>query len=114
MADYQVVCIECGHVWQPAYHSPLWWKALQRAQQGYLDALPVKCGCTPEVKEPHAPYRVIGYTDMCEDFDLPFHSLVQAAKRYIELAQGGMSTVLFVDTNRPQSKIASRLRELAW
>lgn len=116
---YQVVCIGCGQVWSPAVRSPLWWKAKKRAEQGYLDALcvsPQECGCKPEVREPDARYRVVGYTDMCDDFDLPFHSLVKAAQKYLELARDGMYVVCFVDNTVPkgkQSKVEMRLRGLA-
>lgn len=116
---YNVYCWNCGRVWQPVEKSALWHKAKRRVEEGYLDALAAsaqECGCQPEIVEPEAPYRVVGYNEMCEDFDLPFDSLVAAARTYLELAKDWSLNVCFVrkltQKGKP-SKVELRLWELA-
>lgn len=95
---YNVHCVDCGSVWQPNQRSPLWWQAKQRAEQGYLDALRVdgqKCGCKQAVHNPEAPYRVFGYNMMCEDFDVPCHTLPEAIRAFRE-ADNGIDIVFIV------------------
>lgn len=118
---YNVTCNHCGRVWQPGVKSPLWWKAKKRADKGYLDALGVshqECGCKPDIVDPDVPYRVVGYNDMCEDFDVPFTSLPKAAKLYLRLAGDLSNTVFFVDTRAEaagrRSRVQVRLEELKW
>jgi hypothetical protein len=118
---YNVVCYECGQVWSPTVKSPLWWKAKQRSEQGYLDALHVsgeECGCKQPVAQPDAPFRVVGYDDMCRDFDIPYYSLVKAARKYLKLARDGMYVVSFVDNRtgrtRKRTKLQERLDKLVW
>lgn len=118
---YQVCCLYCGNVWLPQVRSSLWWQAKARSEQGYLDALPVQptvCGCQKEIIEPDAPYRVFGYTDTCDNFDYPFASLVEAAKKYLEIAREGMSTVFFATNRtvgtRTQTRVEKRLQQLEW
>ncbi len=117
---YNVTCLACGRVWTPGQGSPLWWKASKRAQEGYLDALRVNsrdCGCKEPQALPEAPYRVMGYDDMCRDFDLPFDSLVQAAQKYLELERSGGYVVIFVDatwSGSGMSPTRKRLQAMAW
>lgn len=93
---YNVFCTHCEQVFQPEVRSPLWWQAKQRADAGFLDALCIsedKCGCVVKKSHPDAPYRVFGYNDLCEDFDIPFHTLVPALQEFRELNRMGMITV---------------------
>lgn len=87
--DYNVVCTDCGHVFQPAIGSPMWWQAKKRSTQGFLDALPVsgdKCGCIKkQTTKHHHPFCIFGYNDMFENFSIPCRSFVEAVKKYIEL-----------------------------
>ena len=56
---YNGECMDCGQVFTPAGHSPLWWQAKQRADRGFLDALRIRwksCGCIQEVENPNAPH----------------------------------------------------------
>lgn len=94
---YNVVCERCEQVFQPPIRSPLWWQAKRYADAGFLSALCVskdKCGCVVEVGKvcPDAPYRVLGFTDLCEDFDIPFYGLMPALQEFRELNRTG-STV---------------------
>ena len=85
---YNVECMDCGQVFTPAGHSPLWWQAKQRADRGFLDALRIRwksCGCIQEVENPNAPFRVFGYDDLCEDFNIPCNSFVAAIKSFRKL-----------------------------
>ena len=86
---YNVYCIDCGSVFTPAFKSPLWWQAKQKAEKGYLDALCVsggKCGCCAKKQhEPNAPFRVFGYTMDCENFDYARHTFVGAIRKFLEL-----------------------------
>ncbi len=111
----------CGRVWTPTVGSPLWWKAAKRAKQGYLDALgvsPQECGCEPKTFHPEAPYRIVGYNELCESFDIPLFSLTEAARLYLKLARDWSNTVVFVDKrseglgNKP-SRVHVRLKQLA-
>src|SRR5579872_2125226 len=89
---YNVFCRACGTVWQPGVRTSLWWQAKKRSEKGFLDALPVsgrECGCVRQPHDPDAPIRVFGYDDMCEDFDIPFHSIVDAVRKYRELDEVG-------------------------
>ncbi len=111
---YNVYCMSCGQVWVPGVLTHLWWKAQKRAQEGFLDALPVsshECGCKPERVHPDAPFRVVGYDDMCRDFDIPFYSIVPALRQYLELARDGMNIVFFIGGSE---KLQERLKELEW
>ena len=48
---FNVVCMDCGQIFTPLVRTPLWWKAKQRADQGFLDAMHVsgeECGCVSE------------------------------------------------------------------
>lgn len=88
---FKVVCIGCHSVWTPSARSRLWWKAQKRADQGYLDALPVtgqECGCVKEKRESNAPYRVFGFDDMCVEFDMSFTSFTDAVKEYLYASRG--------------------------
>lgn len=122
MADvlYEVTCRTCGQTWTPRVRTPLWWQARQRAEEGFLDALrvsPIECGCEEERLEVDAPYRVFGYDDMCIEFDIPFKSLVAAARKYLELERDGGFVVFFKDTRwhgRGESPLEQRLNALAW
>jgi hypothetical protein len=117
---YNVSCWNCGQVWIPAVRSPLWWKAKKRAEKGFLDALCVagtECGCQSEVLYPDAPYRIVGYDDMGSKFDIPYESMVPAAKKYLELARTFMYSIVFVDKRAPKGKLTRlqlKLHELEW
>lgn len=90
---YNVCCMDCGQSWQPEVRSPLWWRAKQKADEGYLDAVCVlgeECGCVPEKQEPDARYRVFGYTDDLCDFDVPHRSLDGAVRAYLATAQANV------------------------
>lgn len=118
---YNVVCFECGQVWTPDVRSALWWKAKNHAEKGYLDAVNVsgvECGCKNPISEPEAPFRVFGYDDMFNEFNIPYVSLVQAPKKYLELYREGFCTVFFFDKRTEgtinQSRVQQRLEELKW
>ncbi len=116
---YNATCWSCGRVWMPGARTPLWWKAHKHAQEGYIDAVcvsPKECGCVEEQLHPDAPYRVIGYSDMGDKLDIPYLSLVPAAKKYLELEREGCGVVIFVDTRwhgRGLSSLTERLKQLA-
>lgn len=116
---YNVVCTSCGQVWTPAIRSPLWWKAKKRSEEGFLDAYPAtprECGCQKPVFYPDAPYRVVGYDDLCSKFDMPFKSLVAAARTYLRMSRDGMYVVHFVEKRterKPFSRMQVRLEQMA-
>jgi len=90
--QYVVECKDCRQVWQPALRSPLWWLAKQRADKGKLDAPMVsgeKCGCIRPQHEPNAQFRVFGYNDLCEDFDIPCHTFTAAVRKYRDFERHG-------------------------
>lgn len=85
---YQVWCESCGDVYTPQIKSPTWWKAKQRADKDFLDALCVsgtECGCVqknPVISK--ESFGIIGYTMDCIDFTIKcktFVDLCKAAKR---------------------------------
>lgn len=89
---YQVYCPSCDSTYEPAIKSSTWWKAHQRAEKGYLDALWVdgdECGCSRSFRQelpkiPVGGYGIIGYTMDCQDFVIPCKTFVQlcaAAKK---------------------------------
>jgi len=85
--SYNVVCENCGCIWQPQFHSALWWKAHKRAQEGFLDAYRatgIECGCEQARHRLDAPLRVFGYTMDCQDFDVPFNSFTAAVQFFIK------------------------------
>jgi hypothetical protein len=49
----------------------------------------------------HAPYRVFGYNDMCEDFDYPCKSFVEAVTIYRMLDKQGMNIVFISGVSLP-------------
>lgn len=111
-ARYNVVCLSCGHTWQPGVKSPLWWRAHSWAQKGRLDAihaLPQECGCVDVeyVEEPTAPYRVVGYTDLLDRIDIPFFAPMRAAKKYLELAREYGTVMSFQDNTHSGSGLSS-------
>lgn len=98
--EYNVECIDCGQVWQPSKGSKAWWYAKQEVEKhpNRLSAPVVTakiCGCRyEEPKEnPDAPYRVLGYNDLCEDFDHGFNKFTDAVRLYREYERRGMYTV---------------------
>ena len=89
---YTVGCLECGQYWQPAVGSRLWWKAHKLAETGRLDALHItgeECGCCKKTVNPNAPFRVFGFSDMGEEFDVPYNSIVKAAQAFIASSRAG-------------------------
>jgi hypothetical protein len=106
---YNVYCMKCGCVFTPAVKSPLWWRAKQRADKGYLDALPISgedCGCVERPSCPEAPFRVFGYDDSCVEFDVPRNTFVGAVRLYRRLRRAG-GNVVFIDgvSNAVRQKI---------
>lgn len=57
-------------------------------------------------------YRVFGYDDMCVEFDVPFESIVDAARCYLNLARNGMVVVFFMNELNPNSKTSDYLTKL--
>ena len=93
---YNVECMNCGAVFTPPIQSPLWWRAKARGDDGYLDALHVsgvECGCVEKKILPNAPYRVFGYNDMCEDFDMSFKTSTAAVREYLKIRRVGRCIV---------------------
>ena len=88
---FQVYCEGCGSVFSPGVRTPLWWRAKQRADKGFLDALCVtstECGCRPErhvAKTCKTPYRVFGYDGDCNDFDLHCRTFIEAITAFRKL-----------------------------
>jgi hypothetical protein len=96
---YNVVCKSCNNVLTPKYRSPLWWKAKQRADKGFLDAhycTGIECGCEQERYKPNAPFRVFGYTDDCQNFDIPFDIWMLAVKKFKSMHDSG-GYVVFIN-----------------
>jgi hypothetical protein len=60
---------------------------------------------------------VSGYNGLCEDFDYPFNSLVEAARIYLELQREGMNTVFFIDARTERThkltRVQKRLSQMA-
>lgn len=86
MENYNVECMNCEQVF-PVSEGSLWWRAKKAADHGRLDAIGisgVECGCKQTVREPEAPYRLFGYTDMGREYDIPFHTFVAVAKAFRE------------------------------
>ncbi len=82
---YNVYCEKCNQIWQPVVHSTLWWKAYKRSEEGFLDAYcatHIEHGCEQEISHPEAPFRVFGFTDDCQDFDIPLYSFSEAIKAF--------------------------------
>lgn len=95
---YCVVCTNCGAVFTPAMRSPLWWMAKQAADKGRLDAIGIsgeRCGCIRKPEKPEAPFRVFGYDDMCENFDVPCDTFLKAVRLYRKLSRAG-GYVMFI------------------
>ena len=107
---YNVECLDCGAVFNPAPQTPLWYQADQRAKKGFLDCVRVsgeKCGCVKKQSQPNAPFRVFGYDDMCKDFDVGFETFTAAVKKFIELNRVGMYTVFISGVSESvQSKLS--------
>ncbi len=105
---YQVVCENCGQVWEPAVKTSLWWRAKKRDEKGYLDALWVsgtECGCIEPVVHPEAPFRVFGYDDMCHNYNIPCWSFLQAVKLFRKYDRSG--DIVFIKGVSP--KVEDRL-----
>ena len=94
---YNVCCLQCGDVFQPAEGSYLWRRAEKRDEEGYLDALHVsgeECGCVEPVVEA-APFRVFGYDGMCVDFSMSYDKFTEAVRAFVECLRGG--DVVFIE-----------------
>jgi hypothetical protein len=89
---YQVWCESCGSVYTPPIHSATWWKAKQRADEGFLDALCVsgtECGCVekrPVISEEN--FGIIGYTMDCFDFTIKCKTFVDLCKAARQMKNG--------------------------
>lgn len=95
LEEYNVACVECGCVFSPSPKSPLWWRARQHYAKypNLLSAMMIggkQCGCveSKQIEKPDAPYRVSGYNDLCEDFNIPFFSFTAAVAQYKEMYRG--------------------------
>ncbi len=93
--EFNVHCRSCGAVWTPGFRSPLWWQAKHSYETlpERLDVLHVsgkECGCVEPLSEPNAPYRVFGFTDDCQDFDVPFTSFTKAVRAYLKEYRAGL------------------------
>jgi len=56
------------------------------ADQGFLDAhccSSEECGCGQPRVSPNAPFRVLGYNDLCEDFDIPCFTFGDAVRTFM-------------------------------
>jgi len=85
--SFNVHCIQCGNVFSPRERTPLWWRAKQRADKGYLDALPCTekdCGCerVEQKHEPDAPFRVSGFDMELNSFDVGLYTFSEAVKQF--------------------------------
>jgi hypothetical protein len=83
--EFNVECLSCCNVHQPRPKSSLWWQAKKRWEQGFIDALRIngeECGCIEKPYLPNAPFRVFGYDGMCEDFNIPCMTFVEAVQLY--------------------------------
>lgn len=94
LPEYNVFCRSCGSTWQPEPHSPLWWRAHQRAQKGFLDAPsvePEKCGCkgTLYTFTGTGPYKVFGWDFDRNHFEHRFESVVQAIQAFRRMSRPG-------------------------
>lgn len=100
---YVAHCTRCGAIFTPPPGSSLWWQAKQRAEKGYLDALPVsgeQCGCVRKPLRPEALFRVFGFDYVCTDFDIPCDTFVQAVKIFMELNKSGVNTLYISGVSR--------------
>jgi hypothetical protein len=99
VTQYNVYCRACGAIFQPELRSPNWWRAKKRADQGYLDAVEISAeqhGCWEAKRprrDPDAPFRVLGFNCLCEDFDIPFGTFVSAIKEFKDRRNFGLDTV---------------------
>ncbi len=96
---YNVVCRNCNHAFKPTPRSPLWWQADRDAKDhpDRLDAMTIsgeKCGCIKKPRDPDAPYRVVGFTDLLEDFDIPFHNFISAVRCFRRANCGGATVFI--------------------
>lgn len=90
LPEYNVFCRSCGSTWQPEPRSPLWWRAHQRAQKGFLDAPsvePERCGCvrTSDTVSGTGQYKVFGFDALRHSFEHRFESFVEAVKAFKRL-----------------------------
>jgi hypothetical protein len=76
---------------------------------------PEECGCRKKIVDPDAPYRVVGYNDWSEEYDIPFYSIVSAIKMFHEMERR-CDLAFFVNKltiNGKPSRVEIRLNELA-
>lgn len=100
---YVACCIHCSTIFTPPPGSSLWWQAKQRAEKGFLNAIPVsgeECGCIKKPLRPDAPFRVFGYDDICTDFDIPRDTFVQVVKIFMDLNKSGANIVYISGVSR--------------
>ena len=89
---FNVICGNCRQVFSPVEKSPAWWKAKKAADKGRLDAITVSakdCGCEQIIVEPDAPFRVIGYDDLCQNYNIPCNTFVLAVQTYLSRIRHG-------------------------
>lgn len=108
-AVYNVECMNCEAVFIPLPKSRFWWMAKQHEERGFIDAVRItgkQCGCIHKPPLPGAPFRVLGYTDDCRDFDIPCNSFVTAARAFLNKSRNGC--VVFIQGVSPS--VEERLR----
>lgn len=106
---YNVECIACGGVSVALPGKPLWWKAKKHAEK-FLDALRVSgetCGCVKPARNPGALFRVLGFNELCEDFDVPCETFTGAVQKFLSISREGMNTVFIKGVS---SRVEDRLR----
>ncbi len=82
---YNVVCRNCYHLFTPIPRSQLWRRAAKYAEGNRLDAMTIsgqECGCVEKIREPDAPFRVLGYTDDLQNYDIPFRTFTGAVRGF--------------------------------
>lgn len=87
IVEYNVCCISCGAVFQPPFHSPLWWKAHKHATEhpDIISAMGVsgeECGCVRRILSPDAPYRLLDHDFDGWPIDVPLWRFTDAIKAF--------------------------------
>ncbi len=65
---------------------------------------------TTALPQPSSPFEVIGYDDLCRDFEYKFSTFFRAARAFIRLESAGTNVVFLVGVPSPAER---KLRELA-
>lgn len=122
---FVIRCTECRKQFLPSLGSRLWWRAKKRIESNELEMVSTHFGYRPEPMEvsgavkcackrrhqSHTPYRVVGFTMDCRDFDIPCKSFVEAVCRYyLEVRKGG--TVFLKGVSSDQAEIEMKIKDL--